>query len=530
MQSLIRKFITACRNAWSKLKSVRFRINRLMSGKSSDKMMALLVTLVSMIIMIIALFIPPYIGVANDGTVSETMRTVGLDYISDSVGDNYNNYFVRTYKNVYANRGSVTVHTLFVRFARFVDYIITGDAEFDVRFLAIIYVLLYIPAIFILVNSALKRLSYFTEKTVVSVLSVMVFADISLISYFNSLYAEPIVLIGLTYMIGSAMSLQYSTKYNSGYIIIFTVWAAILGFTRRHLIIITFIAALFIILLLKLKLTMHSAVIPVISCVLLAMSLIAYTVMPNDFTDTSKIHSMTRGVLLQSSNPEKTLSEFGIDGSYAILADVSLYDLLPITDEENPLMHEQFIDKYSSIDVLLHYMRHPGAFISMLDIGVKSSFNLNRTFCGNYEKSTGMPPRAQSVFWSAYSIYKVRSAPKTIGYLVLMIAAYIMLSGKRVFSVRDVPDRFHYIYFVVMTFVVLVGVVDISYIIIHSGDAQLQQFNFALGICMDFLFYFVLTEILYKLNILEKSTVPGEEEKNYEQYKRARSEKHRAKK
>lgn len=174
MQNLIRKFITACRNAWSKLKSVRLRINRLMSGKSSDKMMALLVTLVSMIIMIIALFIPPYIGVANDGTVSETMRTVGLDYISDSVGDNYNNYFVRTYKNVYANRGSVTVHTLFVRFARFVDYIITGDAEFDVRFLAIIYVLLYIPAIFILVNSALKRLSYFTEKTVVSVLSVMV--------------------------------------------------------------------------------------------------------------------------------------------------------------------------------------------------------------------------------------------------------------------------------------------------------------------------------------------------------------------
>ena len=530
MQNVFRKLITAFRNAWSKLKSIRSKINKLMGGRSSDKKMALLVTLVSMVIMIIALFVPPFIGVANDGTVSETMRTVGLDYINSSVDENYNNYFVRTYKNVYANRGSVTAHTLFVRFARFVDYIFTGDAEFDVRFLALIYFILYIPAIFILVHSALQRLSYFTEKTVVSVVSVMIFCDISLISYFNSLYAEPIILIGLTYMIGSAMSLQYSTKYNAGYIIIFSTWAAILGFTKRHLFIITFLAAVFIILLLRIKLTMHSAAIPAISCILLAISLIAYAIMPSDFTDTSKIHSMTRGVLLQSSNPEKTLSQFGIDSSYAILADVSIYDTLPITDEENPLMHDEFIDKFNAYDILLHYMRHPGAFVSMLDIGVKSSFDLSRTFCGNYELSTGMPPRAQSVFWSAYSIYKVRSAPKTIGYLAIMVAAYIMLSGKKVFSVKDDPDRFHYIYFVVMTFVVLAGVFDISYIIINSGDAQLQQFNFAFGICMDFLFYFVLAEILYKLNILEKNTMPGEEEKNYEQYKRKRSEKHEAKK
>jgi hypothetical protein len=39
---------------------------------------------------------------------------------------------------------------------------------------------------------------------------------------------------------------------------------------------------------------------------------------------------------------------------------------------------------------------------------------------------------------------------------------------------------------------------------VRSGDAQLSQYNMVLGVCMDLLSYYVLSEILYKLNILER--------------------------
>jgi hypothetical protein len=223
----------------------------------------------------------------------------------------------------------------------------------------------------------------------------------------------------------------------------------------------------------------------------------------DEFTDTSKYHAMTRGVLLQSKNPEETLEEFHINGSYAMLTDTSLYDSYPAATEDNSLIQEGFLDQYTVVDIGIYYLRHPSALLGMLDIGIKSSFDLRRDYCGNYEESYGMPKRAQTAFWSAYSIYKMRSAPKTIGYLVLLVVAFIVMSGRKMFRGKGVPDRFHYVYLCMMAAVTLIGVGDILYVMIRSGDAQLTQYQFLMGLCMDFLFYFVLAEILYKLNILE---------------------------
>jgi hypothetical protein len=225
---------------------------------------------------------------------------------------------------------------------------------------------------------------------------------------------------------------------------------------------------------------------------------------------TSKIHAMTRGVLLESNDPEKTLDEFDINGSYAMLTDVSLYDKYPAAEEDNSLIQEGFLDQYTLFDIGIYYLKHPSSLFSMLDLGIKASFNLRRDYCGNYEKSTGMPVRAQTAFWSAYSIYKMRSAPKTIGYLVLLIAAYIVMSGRKMFRGKEIPERFHYVYVSVMGVITIIGVFDILYVIINSGDAQLTQYNFLLGLCMDFLSYYVLTEILYKLNILETEHMEAE--------------------
>jgi hypothetical protein len=85
------------------------------------------------------------------------------------------------------------------------------------------------------------------------------------------------------------------------------------------------------------------------------------------------------------------------------------------------------------------------------------------------------------------------------------------MSGRKMFRGKGVPERFHYVYLCMMAAVTLIGVGDILYVMIRSGDAQLTQYQFLMGLSMDFLFYFVLTEILYKLNILETK---NEEAKN----------------
>lgn len=505
MKRLLKFFIVAAQKIVLTLRQLREKINRLMQDRITANGLALIAAACSGLILCWLLFVPPYMGVANDGTVSETMRIVGLSYTSDEVSENYNNYFVRIYQNVYPESGTVTAHILLLRFARAVDYLFTKDTFFDVRFLAVIYLILYLPAVYLAVRAALERLTYFNEYIIAAVAGVLIFADGSCGVYFNSLYPEPLFLISLLYIAACAMMLQKESKLTPLYLCLLVFWTLVMCFTRQHCFMVGLWVAAFCVLLLRLFKGFPARLgLLVVAAILAVGTAVSLTAMPQEFTDTSKLHAMTRGVLLQSNDPEETLEQIGINGSYAVLADVSFYDSPALAEEENPLLQEGFLDKYDTLTIGLYYLRHPGALISMLDIGIKSAFDLGREYCGNYEKSAGMPERAQNVFWSMWSIFKQRSAPKTIGYLVLLIIAYCVMSGRKMYTVSRTPERLHYIYLLTMVAITGIGVSNLCCIILQSGDAQLAQYNLIMGVCMDLLFYYVLIEILYKLNILEK--------------------------
>lgn len=505
MKEKLAKLLSWMQALLHKIRKIRHQINDHMRSRHSPKLMAAAVTLGCAVLIAITLFIPPYLGVANDGTVSSVMAAAGLQMPDDAADAGYNSYFVRVYETTYPTGGSVTIQVLLVRLAKAIDFYFTRDALFDIRFLALLYTIAYLPAVYLVMHAALSRLQYFTETMVISAVGLLFFADISYTTYFSSLYPQPLIIIGLMYLAGAAMELQKRSKWTPAWLLLMLFSVLLLCFTQKHCFLTGLWVAVFCILLLRVADNSQTKVLlPIVSVLSLVIMFTSLIFMPSDFDTTSRIHSMTRGVLLQSSDPEKALREFDIDGSYALLADVSLYDGNPLTEEENALLYENFLEQYSPTEIGLYYMRHPGSFLSMLDLGIKSSFNLRRDYCGNYEQSTGMPVRAQSVFWSMYNLYKIRSAPKTIGYLLILIAAYVLMSGKKPFSLRQTPDRFHYVYLLVMLLITLVGISDITYVIIYSGDAQLTQFNAVMGVCMDLLLFFVLTEILYKLNILEK--------------------------
>ena len=201
--------------------------------------------------------------------------------------------------------------------------------------------------------------------------------------------------------------------------------------------------------------------------------------------------------------PAKTLESMGINASYSVLADDSLYEYYPTTQLANPLISEVFLNSYSSADIALFYVRHPGALLSMWDLGVKAAVNLRRDYCGNYERGTGMPPMGKSLMCSVWSIFKMQSAPKTIGYLLVLILIVFLSSGRKLFGRRAHAQRWDFTYFLTCVCLLIIAMADLTYVILHSGDAQLVQYNIVLGTVMDILLYFVVAEMLHKLNVLE---------------------------
>ncbi|BCN29937.1 glycan biosynthesis hexose transferase WsfD [Anaeromicropila herbilytica] len=491
-----------------KMNDMKRKVNRRMEGKYSPSLIAFFCMLFSLLLVTIMLFLPNCKGVANDGTLDKIMNATNVHYIQTDKEDIYNNYFVKNYSRVLSGgqevKSVISSHVFFVKAAVFMDDIFTRDKFFDIRFLALIYSLFYLPASYLIIKQACARVKRFSEGFVIGGLGILIFSDVAYITYFNSFYPEAIWFITMLYCIGATLSFQEkrSGYIDLAYLILYLASASILISSKRQCAIIGIILAVYCIKLVFVRKNWLWSVICVLSALYLAfLSILCVIKLGNDFNETSKFHAMTRGVLFQSDNPEKTLEEFNIAPSYEMLADVSAYDSIPFIKVDDISLKHGFLDQYTSLDIGAYYLRHPSKLFGMINISIKSSLNVRRSYCGNYQKSAGMPEKAKSLFWSAWSTFKDTSAPKTIGYLILLTIAIVLLFGKK-YTLRPDDDRRSTVFLDNLIGVIIILLSQAIITIVNSGDAEMIQHCFLVGLGIDILSYFVFAEIIHKINII----------------------------
>ncbi len=481
-------------------------LNRKMKDKYSPRMIGLSAAIIVGFLWVIAIFTPPYLGVADDGTFYKVMEQSGLSYIQEDTADIYNNYYIRIYKldNVKSVSGIGNSQEIFIKSAIFLDRIFTKDGYFDIRFLAALYGIFFLPAVYSLVKQACIRVSNFSEAIVILVFGVLIFGDITYLTYSASLYPEALWLICLLYTAVIICSLR---KGNS-FLKLFSLMLVGIPFSlsRQQCGIIGILIAGFFLR----AIFLDKGLAWKLNCILYALILsisgfISLYKLEPDFSITSKYHSMTRGVLFQAENPEKALEEFGINSSYSVLANTSAYDYYPLVTSDTKVLYEGFYDKYSPYDISLYYVKHPGNFIRMMDIAVKGVTNLRRSYCGNYEMSAGMPRMAKSLFWSGWSNFKERSMPKTIGYLILLLIISFVFYGRgtQPGSNRN-PLKDSQLMAETVIITAGIGITQAVITIIMSGDAEITQHGFLLGAALDVILYFTAADLLSKLDILQE--------------------------
>ena len=484
----------------------RSRLNRLMRAKYTANFLACVAMAVCGLMAVTMLMLPNYLGMGNDSLASAKMGYYRLGYVDEDILSGKvaaNAYFTRVYEMIHLDGGSeFSLEYAMVSLAKALDWLFTRDHLFDIRFLAFLYIILYLPGVFLVVKAALERVRQFSEAAALAGLGVLIFSDISYIAYFNSLYTDALFFIMLLYMAGSSLLLHREGKCQSLYIALLGLSCAGFCLTARQGFLAGVVLAFFLLMHWQYMVGKRRKALGIaVTCLVLTASVLSLFRVSSEFDETGQYHAMTRGVLLQSTNPAKTLENMGINSSFSVLANDSLYDEYPVTQVANPIIQKEFLDRYSTGDIMLYYVRHPGALVSMWDLGVKAAVNLRRDYCGNYERSTGMPPMGKSIFGSAWSMFKMQSAPKTIGYLVLLVVVVFLTTGKKLLGKR--PQRWDFTYFMTCMSLLTLGMADMTYVMIHSGDAQLVQYNAVLGTVMDILLYFVCAELLHKLNVLE---------------------------
>lgn len=490
-----------------KINHIKNYINARMEGKYSASLIALIATAFAGLFMVIMLFLPNYLGVADDGSISRVMNSAGIYYIQTEPAEIYNNYFIKSYSNVlsgYQTRDSYfNTQVLLVKAAVYFDNLITKDKFFDIRFLALIYGVFYIPAVYLLIKQACMRVKEFSEGFVIGFIGVFLFADVSYITYFNSFYPEALWFISLMYCVAAALSFQKrrSIYKDFGALLVILVAGVVLAASRNQTSIIAIFLAAFCLKLLFVRNDWIWGLLCVVSSVFLSiMAVFSMINLQSDFNRTSKFHAMTRGVLFEADNPGEALLEFGIDPSYEVLSDVSTYDYLPVVKATDPILDKGFLEEYSTFDIVVYYVRHPSAMVGMIDVAIKSCFDIRREYCGNFEQKVGLPKRARSFLWGGWSNFKSNTLPKTIGYFIFLIIV-VVFQFRKGYSIQLNGERRNTVFLDTIILIVLICLSQAIITIIHSGDAQMIQHCFLIGYSVDLITYFILGEVVHRIKI-----------------------------
>lgn len=480
---------------WSKMK-IKQRLESLRRYVTP----ALLAAAGVFIITCMALFVPPYIGMADNGDYFRILYSNGLYFNAPDYDSQYFGYFIKQYGIFqYYNENAATLfssQSVFIKAAIWLNQLLYSHEIFDIRFQAAIFLVLYTIAVYLLVESLTWKVAS-KYAYPISIIAIFLFGDTAYTAYFNSFFGESVVFIMLIFVFASGL-LIYRNRYND-YVMMGVLLASGLLLTTSKqqnapLGIILGIFGIFLIFIRK-KRTYRALMSSTLVLLLLA-GIGTYTLIPKEFVNINQYHAMTRGILMGSDDPESTLEKFNMDKQYAILNKSIYYELYTTVDVDSEILENQFYSKYGFVSILGYYLTHPSKAIDMLDLAAKSAFKIRPPAMGNYELSVGKPFRAQTSFFSGYSILKAKMAPKTFGFVTLWIVLVTGLYMPSFIAAIRAKQIRRMIRFTFIFIMILMGLSGIAVSIIGAGDADLAKHEFVFTAVFDLVTFVTVSDAI----------------------------------
>ncbi|MBR6029720.1 MAG: hypothetical protein IKP40_11620 [Clostridia bacterium] len=458
--------------------------------------------------LVFTLFIPPRVGVADDGSLSGVLLESGLGYRQMDLTDETGSYFIRLYLHSTRQAGGFSTHRLLIRAAMWVDDQFTHDNLFDIHYLAGLYILLYLPAVWLVLRGIAARVKVAAEATFLVILGAVVLGDAALTAYFSSLYPEALWHIGVVYCLGFSLALQHGKPgWTHAGLIGLTFTGGVLTLTESHCAAVGLVLTVYLVRLIMMedRTAQSSMIAGICAAVMLTSTVVSATAGADRFTDASKLHAMTNGVLLRAENPEEALAEFGIEPRFETLTDMSSYSSYPYTLPGEPEVQRSFLSRYSIGSIIFYYIKHPLAYAGLMELGVRAAFHPVRSYVGSYERSAGLPERLANQQLTFYSNFKANSLPQTMGFLlILMVVYWALFRKRRGLNPHSARWTFRERQIMLDTFIMLLvlGVAHLSAVIFLSGTAELERYQLLCGTCVDGMILLFIAEILHRLNIL----------------------------
>lgn len=473
----------------------------------------ILFTILSILITIGVLFIPPQAGIADQGDFDRVMSVSGLSLLDSDISNpdfnRFYNYIVTDYKitdvddafEILANSSLTYLIILINTICK-----LLGETIFKTQYLAIIYGIIYILAFSII----LKSLNIKNNKKliIVSLLALFIFFDGNYLIWFNSLYGEPMMISTLLLFIASVLNyIQYkyvlkkTEKIISKITFIFIAAFLFLGSKLQVSTALPFIIFLIIKIIWDNRRSLN--ILNIISLFTLLCIIINYPIKIslncNNLCKDTEYNSVFYGVLNDSKTPEKDLMDLGLNldmaneaGKHAYLDSNEYAKYIPRTE----LTSEEFYNKMSNSKLAKFYLTHPTRLLAGMEYTAGKAFYTS-TSLGKYPQKYNQTPIKSFHRFTSWSYIRENILPKNLYFIISVYIIIILFS-----LYKYVKNRFNLEItnkFILLWIIMLIGAIQFPMPFVGNGKADTAKQLFLFNFIFDGLLLLIFSYILFKM-------------------------------
>jgi hypothetical protein len=377
------------------------------------------------------LFLPPVVGLADNGDFERVMARVGLGYVSDRYDERY---WAWSQARFTVSEKTPTRHVttevplawMAVRLSRLLD----REPTFDIRYLGALHFLLFLGAMAVLLRACRDLPA--GAQWLVAALFVFVFTDVGYVAPFNSLYGQTSSLLGLLWVVAIAASAIRAGRMTLlGLVAYFGAAAWFVGSKPQECLLAPFLAV-FGWLLWSASSRRARALLPaaLFAFGLLGFGAWVYERIPRvEIHDVGLYHTVFMELLPSSPDPGRDLRELGLDPSLVRFSGRHAY--LKDSPLEKPDFHALFFERFDYGRLLGYYAARPARLLDRLGRAGRLSFRLRPENLANLSRESGAPANSIVVRGDAWSRWRL-----ALGSWGLVWIA-IVLGANAVFGVRE---------------------------------------------------------------------------------------------
>jgi len=383
------------------------------------------------------LFVPPIVGIADQG---DFLRTIGRFGYGPQHHGSLEYVYVEPkyipdpkYRSPYWEQANSEY--LFVGAALMLNKLISKDGALDITVAGFVHALAFM--------AAFARLMWVSRRAraraIVWIGALVALTDVGYAQYWNSFYAEPASCIFFLLLLAAAVRIGQAGATGAGGILLWSLWAVLWILAKPQNAPIGLILGLFTF---RLAMWMPAqrvrSVAFVGGCAMFACAAFDVTTMPIYGRQANTYGMIFSGILPESKTPEADLRSLGLDPQLAKYSGTGAWSPRTYFPQ---MAASGVLQRVNTFSVLRFYLMRPARMWRRLHGLLPKITFLRRDWYGNFEPAAGLPPAAQSRAFTLWSGFHQQVLPSFSKWIVFALAGWPLFAAWRWVRDRDIPRR-----------------------------------------------------------------------------------------